>query len=190
MARLRTGLLRTAVLALLLVVCAGPSLRVQGRQEFRVSRVASPPKIDGVLNDAAWNGDPLALGPWISYNPLRGETGPERTEVRSVYDDRYIYFAFRCLSDEPDQIRTTIGRRDNVFNDDWVGLSLDSTRAAYLDARRLHVPFVVAVRRSAFPVRRSVQNVERRTQNAPARVVGCYAFAGGQIPRPRRAITT
>ena len=92
-----------------------------------MSRVASPPKIDGVLDDEAWKGDPLALGPWISYNPLRGETGPERTEVRSVYDDRYIYFAFHCLSDEPEHIRTTVSRRDNVFSDDWVGLSLDST---------------------------------------------------------------
>jgi hypothetical protein len=92
MARLRTGFVRTAVLALLFVVCAGPSLRAQGRPEFRVSRVASPPKIDGVLDDEAWKGDPLALGPWISYNPLRGETGPERTEVRSVYDDRERVF--------------------------------------------------------------------------------------------------
>ena len=126
-AQLRTGLPRTAAVAGLLVVFAGPSIRAQGRPEFRVSRVVPPPKIDGVLDDAAWNGEPLELGPWISYNPLRGETGPERTEVRAAYDDRFIYFAFHCLSDDPEHIRTTISRRDNVFGDDWVGLSLDST---------------------------------------------------------------
>ena len=92
-----------------------------------MSRVAQPPKIDGVLDDAAWNGEALETGPWISYNPLRGETAQERTEVRAAYDDRFIYFAFHCLSDAPEQIRTTISRRDNAFNDDWVGLSLDST---------------------------------------------------------------
>jgi hypothetical protein len=32
----------------LLVVFAGPSIRSQGRPEFRVSRVAPPPKIDGM----------------------------------------------------------------------------------------------------------------------------------------------
>lgn len=115
------------MLAWLFGVCAGPSLHAQQRPEFRVSRVSAPPKIDGVLDDAAWNGEPLELGQWISYNPLRGETGPERTEVRAAYDDRFIYFAFRCLSDAPDQVRTTISRRDNAFSDDWVGLSLDST---------------------------------------------------------------
>ena len=49
-----------------------------------------------------------------------------RTEVRIAYDDRNLYFAFHCFDSEPDKIRTTISRRDNMFNDDWVGLSLDS----------------------------------------------------------------
>jgi hypothetical protein len=74
-------------------LAAGPSLYAQGRPEFRVSRVAPPRKIDGVLGDAAWNGEPFKLGQWISYNPLRGETGPERTQVRAAYDNRFIYCA-------------------------------------------------------------------------------------------------
>ena len=82
-----------------------------------------------VLDDPAWSSSPLNLGSWISYNPLRGDTGPERTEVRVGYDDRFIYFGFRCLSDDPAQIRTTFAKRDNAFSDDWVGLSLDSTGA-------------------------------------------------------------
>jgi hypothetical protein len=44
-----------------------------------------------------------------------------------AYDSTAIYFAFRCLDPEPDKIRSTISRRDNVWNDDWVGVSLDST---------------------------------------------------------------
>ena len=43
-----------------------------------------------------------------------------------------IYFAFKCLDPEPDKIRTTISRRDNVWNDDWVGVSLDSSRAGQM----------------------------------------------------------
>ena len=49
-----------------------------------------------------------------------------RTDVWVAHDDRYLYFAFRCYDDEPEKIRTTISRRDNVFGDDWVGLSLDA----------------------------------------------------------------
>jgi hypothetical protein len=47
--------------------------------------------------------------------------------VFAAYDERTLYFAFHCFDDEPDKIRTTLSRRDNVFNDDWVALSLDST---------------------------------------------------------------
>ena len=45
-----------------------------------------------------------------------------------AYDDEAIYFAFRCYDAEPDRIRTTISRRDNAWNDDWVASA--STRAA------------------------------------------------------------
>jgi hypothetical protein len=124
---LRAALLRTAALAVVFTVLDGRAAAAQERPEFRVERLPTPPKIDGVLDDAAWSGSPLALGAWLSYEPLRGDTGPERTEVRVGYDDRYIYFAFNCLSDDPSTIRTTVSRRDSVFNDDWVGLSLDST---------------------------------------------------------------
>lgn len=92
-------------------------------------RTTTSPRIDGILDDDVWQGEPLTLGDWMSYRPLRGDAGPERTEVRMVYDDRYVYFAFTCFSDEPARIRTTVSRRDTVFNDDWVGLSLDSTGA-------------------------------------------------------------
>ena len=68
----------------------------------------------------------------MSYNPMRGEAAAEQTQVWIAYDDAAIYFAFRCLDTQPDRIRTTISRRDNAFSDDWVGLSLDSSRAGQL----------------------------------------------------------
>jgi hypothetical protein len=112
-----------ATLCLLLpaFVCA------QSRPEFHISRAVQTPKIDGDLNDPAWNGDALDIGSWISYNPLYGAAAAHRTEVRILYDDRNLYFAFHCFDSEPEKIRTTISRRDNAFNDDWVGLSLDSS---------------------------------------------------------------
>ncbi len=95
-------------------------------------RVSIPPKLDGVLDDEAWAKDPLPLNTWMSYNPMRGEAAAEQTSVWIAYDDSAIYFAFRCLDTQPDRIRTNISRRDNAFSDDWVGLSLDSSRAGQL----------------------------------------------------------
>ena len=79
-----------------------------------------------MLDDAAWQGAPLPLTEWLTYNPLNGDKIAQQTEVRAVYDDRYLYFAFRCLDPEPAGVRTNISRRDNMWNDDWVGFSLDS----------------------------------------------------------------
>ena len=111
-----------------LVLSAVIDLRAQERPEFHIPRAATPPAIDGVLNDEVWQQDPLTLGEWISYNPLRGDRmpAPLRTEVRIAYDDRNIYFAFHCFDNEPGKIRTTISRRDSAFNDDWIAMSLDS----------------------------------------------------------------
>jgi hypothetical protein len=97
--------------------------------ELRASHAAVPPKLDGILDDAVWAGEPLPVDKWISYNPLRGEPALQRTSVWIAYDERAIYIAFRCHDAEPDKIRTTISRRDNAWNDDWVAVSLDSSRA-------------------------------------------------------------
>ncbi len=111
---------------LLLLTISLPAA-AQDRPDFKIRRAEKPPAIDGVLDDAAWHAaKPLPTGDWLSYDPLYGEKQAQRTEVRSTYDDRYLYFSFYCFDTEPDKIRTTIARRDNVFNDDWVGLSLDS----------------------------------------------------------------
>jgi len=87
-------------------------------------RVTSAPAIDGVLE--AWAAALLPLTEWLTYNPLNGDRIAQTTEVRAVYDDRFLYFAFRCVDPEPDKVRSTLSRRDSMWNDDWVGMSLDS----------------------------------------------------------------
>src|SRR5262249_23189903 len=100
--------------------------------DLRARRVTTPPKLDGVLDDEPWSEGPQPLDVWMSYNPLRGQREQLQTQVWVAFDDKAIYFAFKCLDPEPDKIRTTISRRDNVWNDDWVGVSLDSSRAGQM----------------------------------------------------------
>jgi hypothetical protein len=97
-----------------------------GQTVLDLARVGLAPKIDGVLDDEAWKGPPLSLPEWVSYNPVPGQTIPQRTEVRVVYDDTGLYFAFHCEDPEPGKVRATLSRRDQLFMDDWVGLSLDA----------------------------------------------------------------
>ena len=116
-----------ALAVLVLLLCWVGGVQAQG-QDFAIARIAQPPVIDGVLSDEVWQIDPLPLDEWVSYNPIRGDQmpAPFQTDVRIVHDDRNIYFAIHCHDNEPDKIRTTISRRDSVFSDDWVALSLDS----------------------------------------------------------------
>jgi hypothetical protein len=97
--------------------------------ELHGERAVSAPRLDGVLDDGVWAREPMPLEGWASYDPLRGEPARQRTSVWIAYDDQALYFAFRCFDDEPSRIRTTITRRDNAWNDDWIGVSLDSTHA-------------------------------------------------------------
>ncbi len=85
-----------------------------------------PPVIDGLLDDEAWTGEPLETGEWLSYNPLHGETIPQKTKVWIGHDTSFLYFAFQCDDPEPGGIKTSVTRRDNIWSDDWVGLSLDA----------------------------------------------------------------
>ena len=119
------GLIHAAVPARLL---AQPGTRA----DLRAVRIATPPTLDGILDDEAWSGNPLPLDVWMSYNPMRGEAAAEKTQVWVGYDAEAVYFAFRCIDTQADKIRTTISRRDNAFSDDWVGVSLDSSRGGQL----------------------------------------------------------
>jgi hypothetical protein len=99
---------------------------IASRPTIRAQRVSQPPRIDGVLDDAAWSSTPIETGEWLSYNPLMGDRIPQHTKVWVTYDDNYFYFAFKCDDPDPSRIKTSISRRDNFGSDDWVGLSLDS----------------------------------------------------------------
>ena len=119
---------RPAFLLALSLVLGGAAICADGAETPALApqRTEVPPVIDGRLDDAAWATPPLELGEWLSYNPLNGSPMAQRTEVRVAYDSRALYFAFHCVDPEPDKIRSTLSRRDQLWNDDWVGLSLDS----------------------------------------------------------------
>lgn len=82
------------------------------------------PTIDGELDDAAWQNQPLQKD-FVSFDPLYGEVLPFPTLVWTAYDSKNLYFAFLCRDPEPQKIKSSLTKRDNMERDDWVGFALD-----------------------------------------------------------------
>lgn len=90
------------------------------------SSAVEKPKIDGVLDEQTWQNPPLKKD-FITYNPIYGEKLPYETQVWVANDSENLYFAFQCFDPEPEQIKTSLTKRDNIFGDDYVSVSIDAT---------------------------------------------------------------
>ncbi len=81
-------------------------------------------KVDGELTENAWQLTPIHAD-LITFSPAYGERLGPKTVIWLAYDHKNLYFAFRCEDPEPDKIKTSISKRDNQNNDDWIGVLID-----------------------------------------------------------------
>ena len=81
--------------------------------------------IDGKLDDAAWQG---ALEQSLDYEIQPGDNIPAKakTTVRIGYTDDAMYVSFKAQDPDPSSIRANLRDRDAMFNDDWIGVFLDT----------------------------------------------------------------
>lgn len=89
------------------------------RKKINLIKISESPKIDGVLDDSAWQNAPIAKG-FVEREPKNGQPEPDslRTEVKIVYDDLGIYFGAMLYDSEPDKIQKELTERDRIENDD------------------------------------------------------------------------
>ena len=87
--------------------------------------VATPPHIDGRLDDSAWCGAPLA-GDFVQSSPHPGALATLPSLVRVVFDNEALYVAVRMVDPRPDSIVAPFVRRDDETNSDWAFIELDT----------------------------------------------------------------
>src|SRR5262245_9927028 len=87
-------------------------------------RTSEPIRIDGHLDDAAWQQAPPATT-FRQMDPKEGEPATEKTELRVAYDDEALYVGFRLFDTEPARIVRRLSRRDDDADADHVKLYLD-----------------------------------------------------------------
>src|SRR6185369_9919367 len=90
----------------------------------KVPRFDRPPLIDGKLNDAVWQ-QAVKLKDFYQTSPGDNIAPSQPTEVFLGYDSNDLYVAFHCY-DDPAKVRANVAKRDDIFNDDYVGMLLDT----------------------------------------------------------------
>ncbi len=91
----------------------------------RIPQLQGEIAIDGKLDDAAWQN---ALVQEIAYDIQPGDNtpAPVKTTVRIGYTADALYLSYHAMDSDPSAIRAHLRDRDAAFNDDWVGVFLDT----------------------------------------------------------------
>ena len=88
-----------------------PAQSADGRLQVTATRAATPPRIDGALDEDVWQAAPI-VGGFTQSEPDDGKPATEATEVQVAYDDRAIYIAAYCRDREPGKLIVNDIRKD------------------------------------------------------------------------------
>ena len=89
-----------------------------------ISKTETVIQIDGIIDDLEWGGSAIADG-FVEVMPAENEPAITETQVFVTYDKKNLYVAFKAF-DDPSKIRAHQSKRDAIFEDDMVGLILDT----------------------------------------------------------------
>jgi len=136
----KSSAISRACLCTLGLLCTGFPAHGAEASPFSLSSTQSPIKIDGILDEAAW--DQATRIP-VDIETEPGENIPARVEtfVYVVENGVNLYVAFDARDPDPGAIRAFLRDRDSAWNDDFVGIVLDT----YNDERRAFEFFVNAL---------------------------------------------
>lgn len=95
-----------------------------GQLNVRVPKIPSDFKVDGRLDDVAWQSAAMLTG-FSQYQPVDGKAADDSTEVMVVYSDHAIYFGIRAFEPHGNVV-ATLSDRDKIGNNDHVQLILDT----------------------------------------------------------------
>lgn len=126
-----------AALTALVVGFGHAPLSAQTPEAWRPTQMGAAPSIDGVLDEAEWEQAAQVEG-FRTFVPDYGATMIGDTRVYMGYDEHNLFFAFEAFDPDPSQIRASVTARDNIRQDDWVAINLDS----FGDAQSLYAFYI------------------------------------------------
>lgn len=82
-------------------------------------------EMDGVPDEDVWFNAPLASG-FTQNMPIDGVPATERTEIRMLYTDKYLFIGAKAYDSAMDSVAATLFRRDGSEYSDWIYVNIDS----------------------------------------------------------------
>ena len=109
-----SNMLRIFLVLIIFLNCHG--LFSQEKKSIVATKIATPPKIDGILNDTVWQNVPFAEN-FFMYEPGNEGVIPVgyETKVKMLYDDRAVYVAAYMFDPNPSKIFSQFSQRDEIF---------------------------------------------------------------------------
>ena len=118
-------------LALITSASVAEGQTLANRPTVDVPRIATPPLIDGKLDDPIWR-SAATFTEFSQMEPVDGAPATERTEVWIAYDSRRLYLAFYAHYSDPLLRRANRSDRDKISRDDRISVYIDT----FLDQQR------------------------------------------------------
>ncbi len=97
---------------------------VNVRKKYFTQQLKSEIELDGIPSEEAWNTVEWG-GDFTQWQPNEGKAPSQPTNFKILYDEKFLYIAYRCHDVAPDSIIKRMGRRDE-FPGDWVEINIDS----------------------------------------------------------------
>lgn len=100
-------------------------------KHFEISKTDQKIVVDGNLSEDFWKNAVKIELAW-EVQPAENIEAPVKSFVYLVHTDNHLYIGFEAFDPEPEKIQAHFSDRDRLFNDDWIGVILDT----YNDERR------------------------------------------------------
>ncbi len=120
--------------ALALTLCGARACYALERPRVEATRAIATLRIDGRLDEPDW----ARAAPIQHFRLIfvrEGDAPSDSTEVRVLFDERALYFGIRCQAQGPGRLRASLAPRDQILDDDFIAIHLDT----YRDFHRAYV---------------------------------------------------
>ena len=121
---IKTCLLTIFINFLFLAARSNPADTTVVKKNYFTKKLNGVITLDGTPSEEAWNLVEWG-GDFTQLTPNEGKAPSQQTNFKILYDEKFLYIAYRCHDLAPDSIIKRMGRRDE-FPGDWVEINIDS----------------------------------------------------------------